>query len=115
MSADVCPGCGTGPGGWHARGCDVEQCPYCGGPATCCDRDDDPIPLDDRLRWTGLLPGEAEARTNGWYCMWTPRGWRTCRADDPRAMPDLDRVDREMTWDRDGKRFLRKRHGARGV
>ncbi len=115
MSADVCPGCGTAPGGWHARGCDVEQCPYCGGPAEWYDGDDDPIPLDDRLRWTGLLPGEGEARKNDWYCKWTLLGWRTCRADDPRGMPDLDRLDREMAWDRDGKRFVQKRRWAQGA
>jgi hypothetical protein len=61
MTKKKCPGCGAAPGDWHVCGCDIEQCPYCGGQAVTCDSDDDPIPLDDRLRWTGLWPGEAEA------------------------------------------------------
>ena len=52
MSIERCPGCGALPGEWHAIGCDIEQCPHCGGQAVNCD-EGDPIPLDDRLRWTG--------------------------------------------------------------
>lgn len=73
MSEINCPECGVEPGQWHRRGCDVEQCPYCGEQAVNCDMEDDPIPLDDRLRWTGLWPGETEAIKFHWYCKLTPR------------------------------------------
>jgi hypothetical protein len=113
MTDDLCPGCGVEPGEWHLRGCDVEQCPYCGGQAICCDSTDDPIPLDDRLRWTGRWPGEAEAVKYGWFCKLTAKGWRACRPDDPTAEPDINRVHREMVWHREKKRFVRKRTKTR--
>jgi hypothetical protein len=80
-----CPGCGTAPGEWHHRGCDIEQCPYCGGQAVCCDSEDDLIPLDDRLRWTGLWPGEAEAITFRWFCKLTAAGCGGRAAPTPRT------------------------------
>ncbi len=108
MCMTDCPRCGAKPGAWHVRGCDIEQCPYCGGQAVCCDPDDASIPLDDRLPWAGLWPGEAEAMKFGWYCKRTPLGRRACRPDDPDGVPDLNRVRREMAWDRLGKRFVMK-------
>lgn len=113
MTLTDCPRCGAKPGEWHRRGCDIEQCPYCGGQAVGCDSDADPIPLDDRLRWTGQWPGEAEAITCNWYCKRTPAGWRTCRPDDPDGVPDLNRVRKEMVWDRNGKRFVPARNTRR--
>lgn len=114
MSGDRCPDCGVKPGQWHRRGCDIEQCPYCGGQAGHCDAEG-PIPLDDRLRWRGLWPGEAEAIKYRWYCKLTRRGWRSCRPDALGAVPDLNRVRREMSWDREEKCFVRKRTKKRTV
>ena len=108
MSDLNCPGCGAEPGQWHRLGCGIEQCPYCGGQAAYCD-EESPIPLDDRLRWAGLWPGEVEAIKHHWYCKLTVAGWRSCRPDDPDGVPDLNRVRREMVWDRNRKRFLQKR------
>lgn len=106
MSEINCPDCGAKPGEWHVRGCDIEQCSYCGGQAVYCDTNADPIPLDDRLRWTGLWPGEAEAVEFRWYCKLTPKGWRSCRPDTPGAVLDLNRVHRKMTWNRAEKRLV---------
>lgn len=108
MSEINCPDCGVEPGQWHAPGCDIEQCPYCGGQAVCCGSDADPILLGNRLPWTGLWPGEAEAIQHRWYCKRTSHGLCACKPDEPDGVPDLNRVRREMTWDRDEKRFVRK-------
>ena len=35
-ATDPCPDCGVAPGGFHARGCDIEQCPYCGRQLLAC-------------------------------------------------------------------------------
>jgi hypothetical protein len=110
MTQTDCPCCGAKPGEWHRRGCDVEQCPHCGGQAVRCDSNADPIPLDDRLRWTGQWPGEAEAVEFRWYARLTPKGWRSCRPEAHGAMPDLNRVRRGMTWDRAEKRFARNQN-----
>lgn len=67
----------------------------------------------DRLRWTGLWPGEAEAIKYRWYARLTRRGWRSCRPDAPGALPDLNRVRREMAWNHEEKRFVRKRPKSR--
>jgi hypothetical protein len=107
MTDERCPCCGVLPGEWHLRGCEVEQCPYCGGQALRCDSPDDPIPLDDRLRWTGQWPGEAEAIQFGWFCKRGRSGWKPCRKYDPEAVPDLNRVRREAVWDRDEKRYTK--------
>ena len=32
-----CPDCGAGPGELHVPGCEVEQCPACGGRVISCD------------------------------------------------------------------------------
>jgi hypothetical protein len=110
-----CPDCGVEPDQWHGPGCDIEQCPCCGGQAVCCDSEADPIPLGDRLPWTGLWPGEAEAIQHRWYSKLTPAGWWSCPPDATGAMPDLNRVRREMTWDRDEKCFVRKHSNSRSA
>lgn len=115
MSEINCPDCGVQPGQWHIRGCDIKQCPYCGDQSVYCDPDDDPIPLDDRLRWTGLWPGESEAIKYRWYCRLTPQGWRSCRPDALGAILDLNRVGREMACDREEKCFVRKRSKTRAA
>jgi hypothetical protein len=110
MKADDerCPGCSVHTSGYHQVGCDIEQCPYCGGQLISCDCGGKP-PLDDRMPWSGVWPGVTECREFGWYARLVPgKGWLPCRADEPEASEDLNRLHVEAVWDRTEKRFIRR-------
>jgi hypothetical protein len=102
-SDDGCPDCGAAPGEFHEAGCDIEQCPYCGGQLISCDCARVP-PLDDRLAW----PGAAECRDFGWFARLVPgTGWVSCGPEEPGAREDLNRLHVEAVWDRQQQRFVR--------
>jgi hypothetical protein len=115
-SSDTCPDCHVAPGNVHRIGCDIEQCPYCGGQLISCDCGRKP-PLDDRMPWSGLWPGAAECREFGWYAKLVEgRGWLPCAANEPGATEDLNRLYVEAWWNRKEKRFVLvepKRHNRR--
>jgi len=52
-----CHDCGANPGELHDPGCDMEQCPECGGQWIQCGH----IGTHDRIPWTGDWPREADA------------------------------------------------------
>lgn len=67
--------------------------------------------------WTGRWPGEEDAERLGWWVYWdgpSPergwdyrgRGWVRVSADHPGAQPDLNRLVREATWDRETCRWV---------
>lgn len=106
--SDRCPRCGVHPGEFHESGCDIEQCPYCGGQLLSCLCGRTP-PLDDRMIWTGIWPGVAECRAFGWYAKLLPgKGWRPCAPDEEGAVEDLNRLHQQARWDRVEKRFVRR-------
>src|ERR1700732_4479499 len=100
-----CPDCGVSPGEWHRPGCDVEQCPFCGGQLIRCEPD---TPLDDRIKWDGQWPGEKKCLEWGWFAKFTSRGWKRCGRNDPQRQPDLDRLRVDASWHREEKCFVRK-------
>ena len=109
ITNDSCRDCGARPGEFHEPGCDVEQCPYCGGQLISCECRRKP-PLDDRMAWTGLWPGVAECREFGWYArMVSGKGWVSCGSDEPEAIEDLNRLHIEARWDRGEKKFVLRR------
>lgn len=70
--------------------------------------DDDPPPVEDRLPWTGVVPGKAECQEFGWFRRQVPGlVWQPCGRDEPGAREDLDRLHAEARWDRLRKRFVR--------
>jgi hypothetical protein len=111
--SDECPECGAPTGELHELGCDVEQCPYCGGQFISCDCRRR-APMDDRLPWAGLWPGAAECREFGWYAKLVPgQGWVSCAAGEPGATEDLNRLHTQAVWDRPAKRFALRRKRRR--
>ncbi len=63
--AESCGDCGVRPGGFHHRGCDMEECPRCRGQLISCGCDVSESPYDDLFddedpieRFPDLLPAE---------------------------------------------------------
>jgi hypothetical protein len=118
-----CHDCGVRPGELHKAGCDVEQCPECGGQAMQClseiecphchethihaDCTEEPI-AHSLIPWIGIWPGTLECREFGWYSYFDPKnGWVRCDKDHPKASEDLNRLHGfETIWDADNARFV---------
>ena len=102
----TCPDCGAAVGALHSPGCDVEPCPRCGGQAISCGCTYD---SSRRMPWTGMWPGEEEARKFGWFAKSVPgNGWVQCAADDPGARPDINRLGEDARWDADSRQWVLK-------
>ena len=102
-----CPDCGVEPGECHHNCCDVERCPYCGLQLLTCGHD---VPYDDLLPWDGVWPGARECAEYGWYArLGSDSKWTRCQPDDPEASPDLTRLVTEGRWDRDKKRWVKRK------
>lgn len=109
MSAKTCPDCGVKPGELHILGCDVEQCPDCGGQLLFDDCGGETGPVHPRLPWTGEWPGKAECREFGWYAKRARGpGYVSCAPDDRGAVEDLTRLAGEGVWDAEAGRFRRR-------
>ena len=106
MTKTTCPDCGAAVGALHSPGCDVERCPRCGGQAISCGCTYD---FSRRMTWTGMWPGEEEARKFGWFAKSVPgTGWVRCAADDPKARPDVNRLFTDARWDAASRQWVLK-------
>jgi hypothetical protein len=126
-----CPDCQVAIGEQHDDGCDVARCLATGGQRLMCEMlGGRPIvvevagePMLDSINdghdcgrdeWSGRWPGEAECEEFGWYAYFVPDGdpsWRSCDADYPGAVHDLNRLVIEATWDA-GAHCWRRREAA---
>jgi hypothetical protein len=109
-----CPDCGVAPGEEHHPHCDVARCLHHGGQRLGCVLDniapDEPDGHDcGKDVWTGEWPGDAECREFGWYARRNPAGpgYLPCDPHDDGAVPDLNRLVTEATWDPEQGRFVR--------
>jgi hypothetical protein len=102
-----CPGCGVPPGGMHVAECEVEPCPACGWQRLSCGCGRE-IRHDERMPWTGLLPGAAECREYGLWSKLAPdKGWVPCSSGEAGAYEDVNRLVAESQWDREKRRWVR--------
>lgn len=117
-----CGDCRVQPGERHDQGCDVARCISTGEQWIQCPGETHQyhgreygehagICLPDI--WTGVWPGEMEAIEFGWYCYFGPdygeHGWVRVAASNPRARPDLNRINSgECVWSADKQRWLKR-------
>lgn len=121
MADDLgCPDCSVKPSEPHELGCDVARCPACGIQRLQCDAHADDQSLDALAVWTGVWPGTVECGREGWWCVWTSKGWIACPPDTRDAFPDLNRLliaalaKREFRWSRDLQQWIRPEELTRG-
>ena len=87
--------------------CEVEPCPACGWQRLSCGCGQE-IHDEERMPWTGLLPGAAECREYGlWSKLIPDKGWVPSEAHEPGAYEDVNRLVAESNWDREKRRWVR--------
>jgi hypothetical protein len=109
-----CPTCGAKRGEWHQRGCDWEQCPYCGDALRECVCSPGGLPpLDDRIPWAGRSEWAMACLDLGFFKRRVGKTWLPCDADSPGSVLDVNRLLRECVWNREAKRFEPRRRKSR--
>lgn len=104
-----CPVCAAPVGFKHLYGCTLEQCPCCGAMEGLCSRMECPHNWDEeRLVWTGRMPGSQECEEYGWFLYFNGLAMSPCTPDDPQALPDLARLREECKWVAYRQRFVRR-------
>jgi hypothetical protein len=99
---EACPDCGAVIDEPHRDGCDVARCLATGMQRLQCSEDEH----CGQDIWSGLWPGEAECAEFGWWAYfqgapagWQATGWVRCGPDHPDAVPDLNRLVIDGSWD----------------
>lgn len=123
-----CSDCAAEPGEVHDVGCDVARCLTYGTQRIQCqpgarmvvrgilpnggvdvDWEEDGHDCG-RDVWSGRWPGVAECEEFGWFAVFVPNGnpsWRPVPAGISGAVPDLNRLAVEATWDAEQRRWVR--------
>ncbi|GAA4626792.1 hypothetical protein GCM10023196_036490 [Actinoallomurus vinaceus] len=104
----TCPDCAAANGEPHHEQCDVARCLWTGAQRLACtayDRTTRSIDHDcGQDTWTGTWPGDEYAARLGFWCRWD-NGWQPTSADDPNALPNLNRLYTDATWNREERRW----------
>ena len=71
--------------------------------------------IGGRIPVSLLWPGTEDAVRLGFWCFWTedvkvrgfisPAGWRKCKMEHPKAVPDLNELARRCRWNREKRRY----------
>jgi hypothetical protein len=97
-----CPDCGVNVGERHVSGCDVALCRIHGEQWSFCFRDGS----HGATIWSGSYPGSEEAEERSWFARRSEDGsWVRCASGDVGAIPDINRVRSELSWDGETERF----------
>lgn len=92
----TCPSCGVELLGLHEMSCEVGRCRPHGEQLAYCLIDGTHAPTT----YKGVYPGTEEAMARGWCYRIDAQGVaESCAPDDPDALPDLNRVTVELSWD----------------
>lgn len=94
----TCPveSCGVTVGSRHSRVCTIARCKEHGEQFFSCTKHGEHTPS----LFKGDYPGATEAIERGWFVRLAEgKGWVPCAQSDPQAMPDMNRVIMELTWD----------------
>jgi len=109
MMTEHCPDCHCAKDQFHRPGCDLERCAYCGLQYLCCDHAEQ-VPDDDRMRFNGSFPDQEACEELGLFAKLVPgQGWVACNRDEPGAFPDLNTLYATCQWNRQEKRWQRRR------
>ena len=99
---ETCPKCDVSIGETHEDFCGVSRCKEHGYQRISC-----PMPGGcSPTKFTGYWPGVQEAIERDWYYYaHVKKGATPCSGDHEGALPDLNRVVAELSWNSDSEKY----------